>query len=288
MSQIRFLVAPGRRLLMLLLTYIVGMIVTAFASSLLLRMGGEGRALPMMRIATVVQDIFLFVLPALITALIVTRQSVRLLAVAKLPSLQMSLVAVVIMLVSSPAMSWIIELNNNIHLPESMAAFEASMRAMEDSASAAIESLMGPHTIGNLIMNILIIGLMAGFSEELFFRGGLQRLLSTTKMSNHLAIWLAAFIFSALHMQFFGFVPRMLLGAFFGYMLLWSGSLWLPILLHALNNSMYVVLKYATGSGEPEIAGGDEWYTILLSALLTAIGLYLIYNMYKNKGKTKE
>ena len=276
MSQIRFLVAPGRRLLMLLLTYVVGLIVTSFAAALLMRMGGDGRMLAMLRISTVVQDIFLFVLPPLITALIVTRQPVRLLALAKLPSLQVSLLAVVVMLVSSPLMTWVIELNDNVHLPESLAGLEASLRALETSAAGAVETLMGPNTTGNLIINILIVGVLAGFSEELFFRGGLQRLLATTKMSGHVAIWLSAFIFSALHMQFFGFVPRMLLGAFFGYMLMWSGSLWLPIMLHALNNSLFVILQSATGSGEFEYGDG-QWYYIFLSAILTAIGLYLIY-----------
>ncbi|MFG6386481.1 MAG: CPBP family intramembrane metalloprotease [Muribaculaceae bacterium] len=284
MSQIKFLVPPGRRILMLLLTYIVGFVVTGFAASLLLKIGSGGKELAMLRISAVVQDIFMFILPPVITALIITRQPVKLLALGKGPTLTMLLMAVAVMIVSSPFMSWIIELNQSIHLPESLATVEAAMRTMEDNAASAVESMLGPSTPGNLIVNVLLIGIMAGFSEELFFRGGLQRLLSTTRMSPWAAVWISAIVFSALHMQFFGFVPRMLLGAFFGYLLVWSGSVWLPIALHAFNNSMFVILKQVTGSGEPSLGGAESsWYTILISAILTAAGLWLLYQNRINK-----
>ncbi len=258
--------------------------MTGFAASLLLKIGSGGKELAMLRISAVVQDIFMFILPPVITALIITRQPVKLLALGKGPTLTMLLMAVAVMIVSSPFMSWIIELNQSIHLPESLATVEAAMRTMEDNAASAVESMLGPSTPGNLIVNVLLIGIMAGFSEELFFRGGLQRLLSTTRMSPWAAVWISAIVFSALHMQFFGFVPRMLLGAFFGYLLVWSGSVWLPIALHAFNNSMFVILKQVTGSGEPSLGGAESsWYTILISAILTAAGLWLLYQNRINK-----
>ena len=278
MSQIRFLVSPGRRLLLFCLTFVIGFIVSAVVLAVLTGIGGEERQLAMMRIATIVQDIFMFILPAIITALIVTRQPVKLLCLAKAPSGQMTVLAIMVLLVSSPLMTWIINLNANIHLPESMARLEASLRAMEDSAGAAVDFMLGPHTLGNLLISVLIVGVMAGFSEEIFFRAGLLRLFTTARVRPWVAIWLTAFIFSALHMQFFGFVPRMLLGAFFGYLMVWSGSVWLPMLMHILNNSMYVVLQYTTGSGEASLGGAESsWYAITLSAMLTAAGLYLLY-----------
>ena len=114
MSQIKFLVPPGRRILMLLLTYIVGFVVTGFAASLLLKIGSGGKELAMLRISAVVQDIFMFILPPVITALIITRQPVKLLALGKGPTLTMLLMAVAVMIVSSPFMSWIIELNQSV------------------------------------------------------------------------------------------------------------------------------------------------------------------------------
>lgn len=284
MSQLKFLVSPGRRIAMLILTYFVGFVVTAFATTLLLKIGTGGKELAMLRIAAVVQDIFMFILPPLITALIITRQPVRLLALGKGPSMNMTVLAILVMIVSTPVMSWIIELNESIHLPGSMKDLEAQLRLMEDNAAAAVDTLLGPSTPFNLIINVLVIGVMAGFSEELFFRAGLQRLLSTTKMSSGAAVWIAAFIFSALHMQFFGFVPRLLLGVFFGYLLVWSGSVWLPMLIHMLNNSIYVILKQVTGSGEPEFGGAESsWIAITLSAILTIAAIWMLYNNRVNK-----
>ncbi len=284
MSQLKFLVSPGRRVAMLILTYIVGLIVTGFAATLLMKLGSGGRELAMLRIAAVVQDIFMFILPPMITALIVTRQPVRLLAIGRGFSWPALVVAIAVLVVSSPFMSWVIELNESVHLPESMASVEASLRAMENNAAAAVDTILGSPTPANMLINILIIGVMAGFSEELFFRGGLQRLLSTTRLSSSAAVWISAIVFSALHLQFFGFVPRLMLGAFFGYLLVWSGSVWLPIIIHALNNSMYVVLKQATGSGEPEFGGAEHsWIVITISFMLTVAGLWYLYHNRINK-----
>ena len=72
----------------------------------------------------------------------------------------------------------------------------------------------------------------------------MQKLIDEKWQNHHIAIWVTAIIFSAIHLQFFGFFPRMLLGAFFGYLLVWSKSIWLPIYAHFLNNSMAVVAAY--------------------------------------------
>lgn len=197
-----------------------------------------------LRICTVIQDILVFVLPAIAIAMIATRFPASLLGVDKLPDLRMTLLAILALLLSVPAMNVIVEWNQNITLPESLKPIEEQMRAMEQAAEASIKMILAGDSIPGLIVNVLIIGVLAGFSEELFFRGALQRLLTSGGRMPHLMIWVTAFLFSAFHMQFFGFVPRMLLGAFFGYLLWWSGSLWLPILIHALNNSIVVISQW--------------------------------------------
>ena len=96
----------------------------------------------------------------------------------------------------------------------------------------------------DLIIMILIVGVLTGIGEEFVFRGVLQRLFLDKFRNPHIAVWITAVIFSAVHFQFYGFVPRMLLGAFFGYLLVWSGNIWLPIIAHALNNSFSVAGAY--------------------------------------------
>lgn len=272
-SGIRFLVSPGLRITMVFLAWVVGTILVLFVSALLSAMLGN-RQEAFLRISTVFQDLLMWIVPAVLTAMIVTRQPAKLLAIDSLPSGRQTLLAVLLLIVSSPLMSWIIKLNADVHLPDSMADIEQWLRAMEDNAEGLVQSMMGANTPGNLIVNILIIGIFAGFSEELFFRGTVQRVLATANMSPHVAIWTSAFIFSLLHFQFFGFVPRLLLGAMFGYLLLWSGSVWLPMLIHTINNSMFIILMAFTGSGEPDFGSQSQsWVAIAISAVLTALTL---------------
>ncbi|MGM9859907.1 MAG: lysostaphin resistance A-like protein [Muribaculaceae bacterium] len=279
MADIRFNVTPMQRILMLVFTYVVGLVVASILGYVLLRIGGDDRAVAMIRIATVCQDMFMLVLPAVATAVLTCNDAASLLAVNKRPQRPMMVMAIITMVVSAPAMSYIIDLNASMTLPDSLAGLERSLREFEAAASASVELALGPHTIPNLVMSLLIVSILAGFSEELFFRGALQRLLQSLRISPAAAVWIAAAIFSAIHMQFFGFVPRMLLGAFFGYLLLWSGSVWVPIIAHAFNNAMFIILRYVTGEGDVHVGGEGAGVEVAaaISAVLTAVCLYIMW-----------
>jgi membrane protease YdiL (CAAX protease family) len=89
-----------------------------------------------------------------------------------------------------------------------------------------------------MLLGFLVISLIAGLSEEFFFRKMLQPRIISLTGNHHAGIWITAFIFSAIHLQFFGLIPRMALGALFGYYFCWTGNIWLPVLAHALNNAL--------------------------------------------------
>ncbi len=232
------------------------------------------------RIGTVVQDFMVFIIPAIATAMVASRLPARLLAVDRWPGWRPVIWALLTMGISIPAMNVIIEWNQNLHLPASMAAFEEQMRAMEDAAAASTEMLLGGSGAGSIIVSVLIVGVLAGFSEELFFRGALQRLLGMASRNKHVAVWLTAFVFSAVHFQFFGFVPRMLLGAFFGYLLWWSGSLWLPVIAHVFNNSLVVISEYAkaghSGTFDIDAVGTSSVILLVVSVVLTGCGIWTV------------
>lgn len=236
-----------------------------------------------LRIATVIQDVIIFVLPALATAMIITRRPATFLAVDAKPDWVSVALTVAALLASVPAMNMIIAWNEHLTLPGSMGALEAWMRSSEQSARDMVRMLMSGTSVGSLVLAILIMGVLAGFSEELFFRGTLQRLMSTTPVNAHVAIWVTAIIFSAIHMQFFGFVPRLLLGAFFGYLVWWSGSLWLAVIAHVTNNICASAGMWLSESGSAnlnEIGAMDtpiDWGTAGASLLLTAFLIRLIY-----------
>lgn len=259
---------------------IVGFLISSVCGGLLLSKFPDSTAA--MRIAAVIQSLFQLILPAIITALIVTRRPATFLAVDQKINLPTLLLALAGLIAATPAMNLIISLNQSLSLPESMAWLENALRTMEDNAARSISLLQGADTIGNLIMNILIIGILVGFGEELFFRGTFMRLMTTGRINPHIAIWTVAIVFSAMHLQFFGFVPRTLLGAYFGYLLYWSRSLWIPIIIHASNNIIYVVWQWAYSVNGNEqtpidtIGTDGNWGTITVSLLLTIAIIFCI------------
>lgn len=159
--------------------------------------------------------------------------------------------AVVVMLVALPAINLLAHINQQMTLPAFLEPLEAWMKRQEETAQLLTEQFMQVTTYSGLIINLLLMALLPAVAEELTFRGVLQKLLQGTKVAEaqsckvpHVAIWCSAILFSAIHLQFYGFLPRMLMGALFGYALAWTGSLWTPILMHFTNNAAAVVLYF--------------------------------------------
>ena len=243
-----------------------------------------------MRIATIMQDLILFISPALITSILVTRLPADFLQLRKLPSFSSIFLTALILLLSIPAMNFIVHCNESIVLPESLNSLEVYFKSLENSSQESINLLLGfdsAASISNLIMSILIVGI----SEERFFRGALQNLLLSNPMKAHIAIWTTAIIFSAMHFQFYGFIPRVLLGAFFGYLAFWSGSLWLPIFAHALNNSLVVLSTWLVKRNAINLDinkigteyTSDSLIFIAISVIATTLGIVILYRHYKQK-----
>jgi hypothetical protein len=276
---------PGMALVVLFAVFAFFLILTPILSGLIGRLCSKPEAA--IRISIVLQDVLAFVLPAVVMAVVATRLPARLLAVDKKPKLLTVLLAFATLVCATPAMNAIIEWNANWHLPEAFSGFEALMRQMEDAAQTVTDQLMAKSTVPSLIVSILIVGVLAGFSEELFFRGAMQRLFGEMGMNKHVAVWSVALIFSVMHFQFFGFVPRMLLGVFLGYLLVWSRSLWVPMIIHIINNSIVVFTTWREVN-EPE--AGENFNTIgsdltntgdvmlvIGSVIVTVVLLYALY-----------
>lgn len=229
------------------------------------------------RIAAVLQDVVLFIIPAVGTAVICTRRPAELLFLNKAPLLQSCLLAIVVLIVAIPALDGIIYWNYNWDwLPESI---EQTSRALENAATSTMNLLLADTSPAALAVNILIIGIAAGVSEELLFRGAILGILLRSRINTHVAIWLVAIIFSAVHMQLFGFVPRIILGAYFGYLMIWSRSIWLPVLAHVLNNTVFVCSAWWQVSHGHAIDSAPtlwSWGFIAGSIILTSMALYVL------------
>ena len=195
--------------------------------------------------------------------------------------------AVVLMLVALPAINLLGYLNQQMTLPTFLEPLEQWMKTSEENAKVLTEQFLNVTTFSGLIINLLLMALLPAVAEELTFRGVLMNLfevkgerLKVKGKRTHLAIWCSAILFSAIHLQFYGFVPRMLMGALFGYILVWTGSLWIPILMHFTNNAMAVLLyfvAYRAGWNMEQvdaIGTNDTLWLGVVSMVLTIVGIY--------------
>jgi len=262
---------------MLFCLMIFMLIIASLISELLLaKLGVTPMAL---RLQAIIQDLLVFILPPIVTALLSTRYPAELLQIISGPRLTTMLWAVAALLCSIPLMNCIIVWNDSWVLPESM----AWARALEQAARQTTEVMLSGDSVGSLAVGLLIVGVLTGVAEELFFRGGIQKLLMCTRMNPHVAIWLTAAIFSVMHFQIYGLIPRMLLGALFGYAVWWSGSLWLSIILHAINNSLVVATTWLAARTSVDVnvdqigVGGQQLPLIAGSVVMTIVALYFMY-----------
>lgn len=182
-----------------------------------------------------------------------------------------------------PLINFAGEINSKLTLPDSLSGIEDWMRTMEDTAKVLTEKFLAVDSLPALLFNIFMVGVLPAIGEELIFRGVVQRIFTSWTKNHHWGIWIAAIIFSAFHLQFYGFLPRLLLGAMFGYLLVWTGSMWVPILAHFINNTMGVIGFYLMDKQiisrdvEQWGTGNEQLPVLLISAVSTAALLYLIY-----------
>lgn len=221
------------------------------------------------------QNIIVFAFPAFALAVFVSRKPINYLRLNCMPRAKSLLFMMVAIVVAMPAMNYIIDWNESIRLPESMSDIEQMLRQYEDMAKTTTDNLTKGKSFGGILVLILTVGCLTGFGEEVFFRGMFTRLIIDKPCNKHIAIWIGAFLFSLMHFQFYGFVPRMLLGGFFGYLMVWSGSLWLPIIAHAINNSLAIVSIYLCEQNILPVrldeVGCDKISLFIVSLALTAV-----------------
>ena len=228
------------------------------------------------------QTITLFLLPSLILAYLCAKAPWNWLQLDNKVNWKGLLWAIGIMLVALPAINLMSHWNQQMVLPTWLSGVEEWMKAKEAEAEWLTKQFMSVTTISGLLVNLLLMAVLPAVSEEITFRGVLQRLLNfqLSTFNSHLAIWLTAIIFSAIHMQFYGFVPRMLMGALFGYMFVWTGSLWVPMLMHFVNNGMAVLLYFLANKAGWEmdkvdaIGTNDTLWLGIVSLVLTIGGIY--------------
>ncbi|MEA4904915.1 MAG: CPBP family intramembrane glutamic endopeptidase [Petrimonas sp.] len=236
------------------------------------------------RLSIVLQDIFVVFLPAYTICRWITDNPLKMIGLKKSGKLPQGLFyGLLIFLISYPAIAVIGRWNEQIVLPDSLKVIEDWMRQMEDAAKQVTDLFLSGETIPDLFLNLLIIAAAAAFVEEVFFRGVLQQFIEKWLHNGHAAVWVGAFIFSAIHLQFYGFIPRLIMGAVLGYLFLYSRNLWIPILYHFVNNAAVVVITYFWDENNFLKQLEDKPLTWMSLVVMTASGLltYFLFLRYK-------
>lgn len=200
-----------------------------------------------------------------------------------IPAFVTVFVVVIFMAVNSVFIEW----NAGFDFPDFASEFERWAREREDTAAELTQFLTDFSSVGQLLFALVIIAVLPAVGEEVVFRGLIQNELFRGTNNIHVSIWVAAILFSTIHFQFFGFVPRLLLGALFGYLYYWSGSLLLAILAHFVNNGVSVVALYLYQQGnlgfDVESQESAPAGVVMFSAMLTAGLLYYFHKYYQDR-----
>lgn len=236
----------------------------------------------------IMQSLALFVIPSIIAAFVFSDDIKKYLSLRGKVEFTDVLIAVLIMISAIPIINFFAEINSSLRLPESLSGLENSIKNAENLAKQTTEIFLNVKTIPGLLFNLFMIALIPAIGEELLFRGLLLKIFEEWTKNFHIAIFVSAFIFSFIHFQFYGFLPRLLMGVLLGYLVFWTRNLWFSIIAHFVNNAIGVIVFFIY-YGMPEMDKienvGSKYgeYTLLpLSVGIISILLYLFY--VRNKG----
>lgn len=234
----------------------------------------------------------MFIVPALAFGFFVEKNGFKYLTLNKGFSFYSFILVVLIMFLVQPLITWIAELNMAMNLPESLKNIEIWMQNSENQAKEITALFMKTDTVNGLLLNLFVVAIIPAIGEELVFRGILQKCLHEWIKSAWIAVLVTAIIFSAFHLQFYGFFPRLLLGIVLGLVFAVSNKLWLSIVMHFVNNGTAVVLYwlYARKQIEfdPETAGSLNEQPILLIASVIIFLLLIFVFIKRQKNEQRE
>lgn len=232
------------------------------------------------RVILVLNHAPMFLLPAITWAVIYyKKQWATYLNLRFQPKWIYIIAGIAFLMVAYPLVAKFSEWNQHVNLP-------SWMESMENQTAEILKKVLVMNTIGALLMNILVIGIIPGIGEELIFRGIIQKEFQTYVKNPYIAILISSIIFSALHLQFEGFLPRVVLGMILGLIYYWTGNLWVNIAVHAFNNGLQVLLTYfnpAMADQDLESSVPVKWYAIIISLVFTiALGYWFVQQHRRN------
>ena len=243
----------------------------------------EGKALSFTIFFQFLSQLGMFILPALFYGFFVSTKPTGYLKISKVPSAVSLLIVTFAVYAILPFINYLQDINQGLHISTGI---DYWIRTKESQAQKLTEAFLKTESFGRLSINLVVMALMPAIGEELIFRGIVQRLFVKMTRNVHVGIFITAFIFSAIHIQFLGFLPRFALGIMLGYAFVISGSLWTPIWLHFVNNASSVVIYYLHFNGYIKVSmdnfGNTQNMVYVIGSLLVTIWFFIM--MYNKEG----
>ncbi len=299
--------SPLSQLMMSLLIVVGSFLLSMFAGSILaylifnvniftdatsLDINGDSANLSVLKFYQVIYSTGMFIIPPFIIAYLVHNKVSAYLFLTKKVLLSQILLASICIVVALPLINLLADINAHLQLPQFLSGVEQWMKEAELQAEQVTKKFLVMDTPYDLFINLIVIAVIPAFGEELLFRGVIQRIFSKLTNNVHWGIFISAFIFAALHMQFFGFLPRIAMGMLFGYLLIWTRSLWVPILAHLVNNGMAVCVSYFINKGQlpedVEKIGGSGigiWFSGIVSLIAVGSLLFILYRIRERQSE---
>lgn len=268
----------------MLVVFFIGMVVTLPFSGLDLfdqLRGGDRNNLNMLRYLQILSHLGLFVIPGFLFAYLVDRRPMRYLRGGRIPRTASLVFSALLMIAAVPVVYVLMQYNQQLSLPEALGNLEQWMRQSEDAAEEMMAQFLNVSGGRAYFFNIMMIAVLPAIGEEFIFRGAIQRIFKQWTGSSHLAVFIAAVLFSAMHLQFFRFLPLLLLGIFLGYMFVITKNIWVPVFAHFFNNAAAVTFYYLAYNTDMfstnAIAGG--WLALYIIVLSIAATIWLFIAM---------
>ncbi|MDO5571583.1 MAG: type II CAAX endopeptidase family protein [Bacteroidales bacterium] len=242
----------------------------------------------LMKITQVIQSVFIFIIPALVLSYLISTKPLKFLGLSTRINYKIIIASIIALVAALPLMDLLVTWNYYLEPPQFLKGFWEWSKAQELKGQEATRTLLEVSSFGGLAFNFFLVCILAAFSEELFFRGLLLGALCKTTKRKNLSIWIIAILFSTIHMQFLGFFPRLLLGALFGYLFIWTGSIWPSTLAHLTNNTIALIqfMKYGNEALTPPSIETNYTLTNCLLAFGGCI-LFAVCCMYIYKTGSK-
>lgn len=247
---------------------------------------GESNVI-LLRLILIIQDISLFIIPGTVILLLMKLPYQGEMVSIKHPEFKEVVLMIILGFSIFPITSFTGQINAEMHLPQWLSGVEKWMVEEEDHANSLIDLLLSSHSFGIMMLNVLIVAILPAIGEEFIFRGVFQKIFTGIFRSGHLAIWFIAFMFSALHFQFFGFIPRFILGLIFGYLYFWSGTLWLPVISHFVNNAFPVIMAFIQGMEKYNATTETSLWKQALALPLPIIVVMVILIYFRGRSNNK-